>query len=79
MARYQRGEENRMALMEAALELFAENGLKGASVRDITQKAGSSLSSVKLSLRQQATTVSGLPCLCGLGKIRLCQARGPNS
>ena len=46
MARYQCGEENRMALLEAALGLFAEKGLKGASVRDITQKAGASLSSV---------------------------------
>ncbi|EFK10749.1 transcriptional regulator, TetR family [delta proteobacterium NaphS2] len=46
MSRYQCGEKNRLSLIEAAVDLFADRGLSGASVRDIVKKAGTSLSSV---------------------------------
>jgi AcrR family transcriptional regulator len=35
-----------LSLLEAAVDLFADRGLSGASVRDIVKKAGTSLSSV---------------------------------
>ena len=40
-----RGEVTRAAIMRAAIELFAENGYKGTSVRAITDKAETSMGS----------------------------------
>jgi len=40
-----RGEVTRAAIMRAAIELFAENGYKGASVRAIAEKAETSMGS----------------------------------
>ncbi|WP_367651563.1 CerR family C-terminal domain-containing protein [Cupriavidus basilensis] len=37
---YQRGEETRLRIVEAALRLFGERGFEGASTRDIAKEAG---------------------------------------
>ncbi|MFP3616373.1 TetR family transcriptional regulator, partial [Paraburkholderia sp. SIMBA_050] len=37
---YQRGEETRAKIIEAALSLFGERGFEGASTRDIAEHAG---------------------------------------
>lgn len=37
---YQRGEETRARIIEAAMRLFAESGFDGASTRDIAREAG---------------------------------------
>ena len=37
---YQRGEETRARIVDAALALFGEYGFDGASTRDIAERAG---------------------------------------
>src|SRR5258706_15302502 len=37
---YARGDETRRRIIEAAVELFGENGFEGASTRDIAARAG---------------------------------------
>src|ERR1700759_1999467 len=44
---YQRGEETRGRILEAALELFADSGFEGASTRAIADRAGVNLPAIQ--------------------------------
>ena len=44
---YQRGEETRSRILEAALELFAASGFEGASTRTIAERAGVNLPAIQ--------------------------------
>ncbi len=44
---YQRGEETRGRILEAALELFAASGFEGASTRTIAERAGVNLPAIQ--------------------------------
>ncbi len=41
-----RGEQARQQLLQAAIELFGELGLKGATTRDIAQRAGQNIAAI---------------------------------
>src|SRR5262249_60740681 len=43
----QRGEETRLRILEAALELFAASGFEGASTRTIAERAGVNLPAIQ--------------------------------